>query len=318
MQNFFLPASERQHHHALTCKAAVTADISALAKQIAILALRSLHAELVLYPKPGLVSLRDNGSHTDMTAMTFFRSLFSLRHYFLAMANAGMGDGDFQTLKSLGIVAEQKMLRATHGVNTHRGAIFCLGLLCAAAGRCLSQGLALRAQNIRAALLEHWGVDLIAHSNTALKFAAEIHPHKLQSHGLQVAQSYAISGAREEAAAGFPSVFELALPRLMQSLDQGRSQTEAQIDSLFVLMAHMHDTNLYYRGGVAAAEFSRQSARVFLAAGGTEQADWLAQAERCHREFVQRRLSPGGAADLLAASWFIYQAQQMSLPPAYA
>jgi len=210
------------------------------------------------------------------------------------------------------------MLRATHGVNTHRGAIFCLGLLCAAAGRCLSQGLALRAQNIRAALLEHWGVDLIAHSNTALKFAAEIHPHKLQSHGLQVAQSYAISGAREEAAAGFPSVFELALPRLMQSLDQGRSQTEAQIDSLFVLMAHMHDTNLYYRGGVAAAEFSRQSARVFLAAGGTEQADWLAQAERCHREFVQRRLSPGGAADLLAASWFIYQAQQMSLPPAYA
>ncbi|MFZ6687835.1 triphosphoribosyl-dephospho-CoA synthase MdcB [Undibacterium sp. SXout11W] len=315
MQNFFLPASELQHHHALSCKAPVTADISALAKPIAIMALRSLYAELVLYPKPGLVSLRDNGSHTDMTATTFFRSLFSLRHYFLAMANAGIGDGDFQTLKNLGIVAEQQMLRATQGVNTHRGAIFCLGLLCAAAGRCLSQGVALRAQNIRAALLEHWGAELLAHSNAALKLIAN---QQTKSHGLQVAQNYAISGAREEAAAGFPSVFELALPRLMQSLDQGRSHTEAQIDSLFMLMAHMHDTNLYYRGGVAAAEFSRQSARAFLAAGGTEQTDWLAQAEHCHREFVQRRFSPGGAADLLAASWFIYQVQQMPLPPAYA
>src|SRR6478736_3489767 len=96
-------------------------------------AIRALHTELLLYPKPGLVSAIDNGAHDDMDAGTFLRSIFALRHYFKAIASAGAAGSPFPILQHLGIEAEQRMLRATGGVNTHRGGIFCMGLLAAAA-----------------------------------------------------------------------------------------------------------------------------------------------------------------------------------------
>src|SRR5450830_1577900 len=106
-------------------------------------AVRSLYQELVLYPKPGLVSLVDNGSHQDMDAATFMRSLFSLRRYFLAIAEAGARGAPFSLLKQLGVQAERRMLSATGGVNTHRGAIFSLGMLCAAVAWSRAQGMTL-------------------------------------------------------------------------------------------------------------------------------------------------------------------------------
>ena len=104
------------------------------ARRIALLAVRSLYRELALYPKPGLVSFRDNGAHRDMDAATFVRSLFSLRGYFAAIAAAGMRAARFAELQQLGLTAESRMLRATRGINTHRGAIFTHGMLAAAAG----------------------------------------------------------------------------------------------------------------------------------------------------------------------------------------
>ena len=94
----------------------------------------ALYDELSLAPKPGLVTLVDSGSHDDMDAYTFMRSLFALRHYFGQIAEAGFDGADFAVLERLGIEAEARMLAATGGVNTHRGAIFMLGLLCASAG----------------------------------------------------------------------------------------------------------------------------------------------------------------------------------------
>ena len=104
------------------------------AQTIARLVIRSLHAELALYPKPGLVSHRDSGAHRDMDAGTFVRSLFSLRGYFAEIAAAGMRDARLAELQQIGLRAERRMLQSTQGINTHRGAVFCLGLLCAAAG----------------------------------------------------------------------------------------------------------------------------------------------------------------------------------------
>jgi len=92
--------------------------------QLARSAVRALYAEVALEPKPGLVSFRDNGSHTDMTAATFLHSLFALRHYFGHIAQAGFEGADFGHLQALGLAAEARMLRATGGVNTHRGAVF--------------------------------------------------------------------------------------------------------------------------------------------------------------------------------------------------
>ncbi|MFZ6638218.1 triphosphoribosyl-dephospho-CoA synthase MdcB [Undibacterium sp. TC4M20W] len=269
-----------------------------VAQQIARIAVRSLYAELVLYPKPGLVSLRDNGSHTDMDAACFMRSLFSLRHYFRDIAFAGAIGAEFEVLRQLGMAAEQRMLKATRGINTHRGAIFALGMLSAAAGYCLSRDGVMTAVTLRQALISQWGQALSVHS------APEDTQHL--SHGLQAAKRYAASGAREEAALGFPSIFELALPRLQQSLKDDRSLHLAQVDCFFTLMAHISDTNLYHRGGIAGIAYAKDTAQKFLDHGGTANPQWLIIAENCHREFIARRLSPGGAADMLAATCFVH------------
>lgn len=274
----------------------------AFCRELARMALRSLHQELTLYPKPGLVSPVDKGSHDDMDASTFMRSLFSLRRYFSDIATAGMAGASFTELKRLGIEAEQRMLRATGGINTHRGAIFCLGMLSASIACCRGQEMMLSPQAIRATLLIRWGDALTGHTNS--KGGRE----EPASHGLRVAARHAVGGAREEGALGFPSVFEIALPQLQATLAAGRDWHCAKTDALFALMAHVSDTNVYHRGGAAGAALVQQRSRDFLAQGGTSDGAWQARAEAIHHEFVEHRLSPGGAADLLAAACLIHAA----------
>ena len=263
--------------------------------RVARLAVRSLYAELSLYPKPGLVSLVDNGSHQDMTADTFMRSMFALRHYFSRITLAGARGAPFSQLAALGVDAERRMLRATGGINTHRGAIFGLGLLCAALGACHGADAACSAATLRAMLVARWGAALAAHAR----------PSVAHSHGTLVTARYCVGGARQEAALGMPAVFDVALPALRHAVAAGRGQRRARIDALFALMAHISDTNVYHRGGAPGARAVRESARDFLAAGGTAAPDWEERARHCHRLFVARRLSPGGAADLLAAACLV-------------
>jgi triphosphoribosyl-dephospho-CoA synthase len=274
----------------------IAADAGAAACHIvARHAVRSLYQELALYPKPGLVSLVDTGSHDDMDATTFVRSLFSLRRYFLDIALAGAGGDDFAVLRGLGIEAERRMLAATGGINTHRGAIFSLGMLCAAAGRASrSEAGGWRPDLLRAALVDCWGEALAGHRGSAA------------SNGATVRARHAAPGAREQAAAGFPAIFALALPTLRRTLAAGRGLRCARIDTLFTLMAELSDTNVYHRGGAEGARIVRDASLGFLARGGTAAADWEDEAVEAHRLFVAHRLSPGGAADLLAATCFVH------------
>ena len=260
------------------------------------IAVGCLHTELVLHPKPGLVSLVDNGSHTDMTAETFMRSLFALRHYFARICRAGIDDAPFAVLRQLGIEAEARMLRATGGINTHRGAIFSLGMLCASIGRGHAQGMTLSGDGLRAIMLIRWGAELAAHTRPAGE----------PSHGSRMADLHAASGAREEGALGLPSVFEVGLPAMRRTLAAGRSMRHARVDALFALMAHVSDTNVFYRGGQQGASTVKQQAAGFIAMGGTAHPDWRSHALECHRVLVSRKLSPGGAADLLAATCMVY------------
>ena len=303
-QSATLPACVSRTDHA--------AEASRFATTLARHAVRALYAELALYPKPGLVSLIDNGSHTDMDASTFMRSLFALRHYFRRICHAGMQDAPFTQLKQLGIEAEARMMQATRGINTHRGAIFSLGLISAAAGSLHAQRRSLSAPALRAELLAKWGPALSRHaatlsptcssSNTPASANASTAP---LSHGLQVAAQHAASGAREEGALGLPSVFEIGLPALQTALGRGANMEQARIDTLFALMAHISDSNIYYRAGPQGAQIVREQAQSFLDQGGTRHRAWFAQARATHRLFVRHRLSPGGAADLLAATCFL-------------
>lgn len=270
------------------------------AYHIARCAVRSLHQELVLYPKPGLVSLIDNGAHHDMDAATFMRSLFALRHYYFDCAHAGMRAARFGELQQLGLAAEATMLRATHGINTHKGAIFTLGILAAAAGFADAHDLSMSDENLRTIVMQRWSNEL-----RAIAVASDATP----THGQLMAARFGVSGARGEALQGFPSLFEIALPALRDALARGVHHEHALLHTFFMLLAKTQDTNVLYRGGLAGLHFIQSAAREFLSRGSVFDSAWEARALALHRACSAKNLSPGGCADLLAAAWFVHQLQ---------
>ena len=264
-------------------------------------AIRALYAELALHPKPGLVSPLDSGSHDDMDMTTFMRSLFALRGYYRDIAAAGARGADFATLQALGIAAERRMLAATGGVNTHRGAVFGLGLLTAAAGRLRGTGKPLDGQALGGVVATLWGSDIMAAS-----------PRAPDSNGAQAIRRYGVRGARQEAAEGFPTLFKVALPTLARTFDILDCEERAMVQTLFALMATLDDTNLLHRGGSEGLDFVQAEARRFLDRGGVFRSDWRTGAVAVHHACVARRLSPGGSADMLAAAWFVHSLRHRS------
>jgi len=257
-------------------------------------AVLALLQELEAYPKPGLVSRKDSGAHADMDRDLMCRSANALQRPFASIAAAGREGGPFElSLVPLGLAAEREMLRATGGINTHRGAIFTLGMILAAMARAESISRPTVPAGIRSVLLETWGEALRAHA------AAEVSG---PSHGALVRQSTGAGGARAEAARGVPGIFETGAPVYSKALASWLHPAAARIQTLFALMESAEDSNVIYRGGTEAADFVRRSAAEFLAAGGCYSEGWLPRAEELHRIFIQRNLSPGGCDDLLAGT----------------
>ncbi|WP_414449885.1 triphosphoribosyl-dephospho-CoA synthase MdcB [Burkholderia sp. 22PA0099] len=262
------------------------------ADAIAEFAERCLWLEVRTWPKPGLVSHVDRGSHDDMDAATFARSAAAIRPFLAELARAGAARAEMAALRRIGLRAEHAMLAATGGVNTHRGAIFGLGLLCAAAGwRATAEPVP--ALTLGACVAAQWGDEILGG------------PRPSDSHGERAIRRYGVGGARGEAANGFPAVYAIGVPalRAARALRPGHAEA-ARVQACFALIAALDDTNLLHRGGEAGLAFAQQAARDFLARGGVGADDWREQAAAVHRAFVARRLSPGGTADLLAMSLF--------------
>jgi len=252
-----------------------------------------LKLEIATYPKPGLVSPVDTGAHDDMDAAMMDRSADALAPFFAQLAEAGAAGAGMDVLRMIGIAAERAMMATTGGVNTHRGAIFGMGLLCAAAGFRLAYGAPGTLGEIVA---QRWGAEIVRG------------PIALHSHGTMVARKHAAGGARAEAAAGFPALYAIALPALAAARDLTADREAHHVHALMTLIAEVEDTNLLYRGGAHGLAFAQSEARAFLDAGSVGAADWHARAVGMHRAFTDRRLSPGGCADLLAMALFVESA----------
>jgi triphosphoribosyl-dephospho-CoA synthase len=269
-----------------------------VADHVAATAAAALLAELNTWPKPGLVSHVDSGSHADMNASTFEASVAAITPFYGHLAGAGAGGSGMDRLRGIGLDAERAMLAATGGVNTHRGAIFGLGLLCAAAGAAWSgtarAGRHWRANVLGAIVHERWGQAILRG------------PIPLRSHGADALRCFGAGGARAQAAAGFPHAIEFGLPTLRLGRRLAPSDPEAaRVQAFFALLASMEDTNLLHRGGAAGLRYAHEEAAGFLRQGGVEQAEWRERAAAVHRAFVARNLSPGGCADLLSITIFL-------------
>lgn len=262
---------------------------------------RALSRELVAWPKPGLVSPIDNGSHRDMNAAMLQASIEVLHPFFADLARAGRQHARMNQLRAIGLRAEAAMLVATGGVNTHRGAIFGLGLLCAAAGttaRLNTDGALITPVPLGETVARHWGNDI------------RKGPIPMFSHGTASLRRFGAGGARAEAVGGFPSVYGVGLPALREGRALIDNASAACVQACFALIASVGDTNLLYRGGIAGARYAGGAAMAFLRVGGVGAPDWRERGACVHGDFVDRNLSPGGCADLLAMTLFVDALEQ--------
>lgn len=256
-------------------------------------AANALREELETFPKPGLVSYVDHGSHPDMDAECFLASIAAIEPFLARMALAGEAGAALRDLQKIGLEAEKAMLTATGGRNTHKGAIFCLGLLCAAAGAQSGEP----ESSLGALVRRRWGGEI---------------PQAIDldtiTPGIALCQIHGIGGVRREAALGFPSVYQHGLTSLRAIPDR----EAGRVHTFFNLLETCEDTTLLKRGGMAGLEYGRAEARRFLQVGGGTNPRWLSFAREIHGEFIRRNLTAGGAADLLAATLFVDAIDQIS------
>lgn len=264
------------------------------AERLADLAVQALVDEADLSPKPGLVDRRGSGAHSDLHLGLMHASAQSLWPAFAAMADAARCEGRVsqalrETLGQLGRDGEAEMLRVTAGVNTHRGAIWALGLLSAAA--MLESGASAGG---------------IAASAAALaRLDDPAAPHNPDSHGARVCRRYGVLGAREQAQHGFPAVIEHGLPQLLASRRAGAGEQNARLDALLAIMSDLTDTCVLHRAGREGLTRMQAGARAVLDAGGCASLAGRRRLRALEGEMLSLRASPGGAADLLAATLFL-------------
>ncbi len=266
------------------------------AERIGALAVRSLLDEVETTPKPGLVDRRNSGSHRDMDIHTFRLSAAALKSYFRDCVRIGMDTAEespaetFRQLRAAGLQAEQVMYEATKGVNTHKGAIFTLGILCGAAGRLWDPAVkweeAAFFPEISAMTRDAMEADWKKGGNTV---------------GYRLYAQNGIRGIRGEAADGLPSVEKIGLPVYRACLERGMDPNEAGVRTLLNLIARVEDTNMIARGGLDGAKEGREAVCRLLEGEYT-----FKDVEELDDWFIQRRLSPGGCADLLACVYFLF------------
>ena len=270
-----------------------------LAEYIAAQAFLALNQELATTPKPGLVDRNNRGAHKDMDFRHFFASATALRPFFCRFAQQGLltrgkaPQETFNRIRPIGVEAEHAMFAATGGVNTHKGALFSLGLLCAAAGRLAP---------------ENWTPEqLTAEVATMTKGLTQtelggVTPETAKTAGERIYAQYGIAGIRGEAELGFPSVTKVGIPTLLEGLKNGLSLNDAGSRALLYLIAEVDDTNLIHRSDRDTQLWVKEIVAKTLQ---NEPYPLKETIKKLDKQLIEKNLSPGGCADLLAVCYYL-------------
>lgn len=245
------------------------------------LAQQALRKELDTTPKPGLVDREDSGAHTDMDYGTMVRSIQALRPYFTSIAVSAAEGLDTERIRRIGIEAEKAMLMATRGVNTHKGALFCLGLSVAAVSHLLSSEGRVEEARFR---------ELISHMAQGI-------PSARDTHGAGAIETYRVPGALENARRAYPELFSDWLPYYNSLTDDQYREHK----TLLKIMTTLEDTNILHRNGSDGLRRAKADAAALLADFSVEGLSVL------NKAYVAGNTSPGGSADMLSLTIFISQ-----------
>ena len=246
---------------------------------LAHLATDALQQELDTTPKPGLIDCHDNGAHSDMNHALMQRSIVALRPYFVKLAVLGFQKElpTVENLKKIGLEAENAMLEATKGVNTHKGALFALGLALVSAANLYQNGI-LTPENLQ---------------ETIEKLASQF-PDTTDTHGSRVVSQHNVKGALAMAREGYQPLFTDWLPYY-----RGERSEERKLKTLLRIMATLDDTNVYHRKGAEGVAQMKADSIALLNDFEPK------KLEQLNQDYNAQGISPGGSADMLALTIFV-------------
>lgn len=272
--------------------------------KIAALAMEAMLFEVSATPKPGLVDRSNCGAHKDMDYFTFMSSAAALHDSFDKMVRIGWEHRDedlsqiLQPLRNTGIEAEKKMFQFTKNVNTHKGMIFTLGILAGCAGWAINK-MPLTYEN-----LSRLSSKLCA--GMCEKEYSNLDKKEHLTKGERMYLAYGITGARGEVEHGYKTVGNCSLPVYRKLRDEGVDVNSALVQTLLNLVAYTCDTNIISRHDEQTASFARDCAKQVLKKGGMFTKEGRKAIENMDKVFIEQYISPGGCADLLAVTHFIY------------
>lgn len=291
----------------------------------------ALLGEVFTTPKPGLVDLWDSGAHRDMNWITFQKSTDAITPYLVQMYEVGCetaGEKEntpedlFLTIRRIGQRAEKAMYQATEGVNTHKGMIFSMGIICAAYGYC--RGKSGQIQKIT--------VEEIF--DTAKKMTGKILTEELknleypeknvpQTNGERLLRESGERGVRGEVLDGFPVVRTIAYSKLKEAMarkemDQTICQSQVNLQVLLYIMKDLRDTNVLNRGQEPGLVWVQQEADQILRSGGAFTEEGIDRIIQMNRECIRKHISSGGAADQLALTLLLWQIEHKQELPVYS
>ena len=272
-------------------------------------AVEAMLYEVSATPKPGLVDRANNGAHHDMDFFTFMSSAAALRGSFDAFARIGVQHQAgplhemLPALQQAGRTAEQQMFALTQGVNTHKGMIFSLGMLAGAAGRLAAQGETLTAEKLCRT------VAALCTGITAAAYAG-IREQGQLTKGEAMYLKYGVTGVRGEVENGFPTVRRAGLPVCRELREKGLAINDVLVGTLIALIAENQDTNILGRHDLETLQAVQQAAKEVLALGSVGTEAGRRAICRMDEEFIERYISPGGSADLVAVTHFLYEMER--------
>ena len=265
--------------------------------------------EVSTHPKPGLVTRLSNGAHKDMSIFTFMMSSAVLSKAFndlqdIGQAHRGTLAELFCKLRSYGIGAEAELLRVTKGVNTQRGILFAGGIVSAVSGYAMNMGLS---RDALLPMIKEMAAGLVAKELKNLDHAAMTAGEKLY-------YKYGITGIRGEVENGFPSVVNYGLPALEDAFNKGATINDALVHALISLMTVVEDSNVIWRTDYDTLLEVQRIAKNILSLGSVFTEKGRMAIAETERYFLQRRISPGGSADLLSVTITLYLLEHKEFP----
>ncbi|WML37023.1 triphosphoribosyl-dephospho-CoA synthase CitG [Clostridium sp. OS1-26] len=277
--------------------------LNEISLRISSFAIQAMLYEVACYPSPGLVSPVSNGAHRDMNYFTFIDSTSTLSNYLALFVQEGYTDrcckDIFNSVRFIGVEAEKDMFKKTKGINTHKGMLFLIGVACAAVGKTIYEEKAFKeVQNI----IKEMTSGIVEKELSNLKDYCNL------SHGERLYLKYKNEGVRGEIERGIPTVFNFSLDFYKQSEDLNIN--DRLVHTLIGIMQICNDSTIIHRHNPQVLEEVKEKAKEIVKLGGMKTAYGRGKINSLCEEFIEKNISPGGSADLLGVTVFLYLVEQ--------